>query len=126
MIPPPVYRPYIIDAGLQAWNPIRLRAGKPMRVVSWYRDPVYNTAIRTDKKPTGSRHQFGDAFDAAPVDWSLDEFKLLCAEYYLVNGEADRVGFGVYPTWCHLDVGWQRRTWNEATAHWIERARRVS
>lgn len=126
MIPPPVYTPYLVDLGVHAWNPIRLRAARPINVISGYRDPVYNTAIRDDKKPTMSRHQFADAIDISPVGWSLDECKLLCAEYFLTNGKADRVGFGVYPSWCHVDVGYRQRTWNKATAEWLERARRVS
>lgn len=81
---------------------LRIAWGRPMIVVSGYRSPEHNEAVKGAK---ASEHMNGTAFDIAMPIKMQDEFVV----------EAKKAGFtgiGYYNNWVHIDIG-KPRTWDE-------------
>ena len=82
--------------------------GRPLRVNSAYRDPIYNARVGGAPR---SMHKRGFAFDISVVGWTHEEkmkFKELAFE-------AGFTGFGGYNTFIHIDIG-PARKWGQKWA----------
>lgn len=82
-------------APLLEW--LRERAGAPVVVRSWYRDPAYNRAVGG---APGSLHLTGTAADVRVPGWDPPQIRNLLEEHPM----AGEMGIGTYPTWTHVDV----------------------
>ncbi len=86
---------------------IRVKVGKPTKVLSGHRTYDYNLNVvyKNDKvKHPNSKHCFGIATDLRlPNNISIDEFYNMCDN--LVGNDG---GVGKYNTFCHID---HRGTW---------------
>lgn len=71
--------------------------GRPLRVVSGYRDPAYNRAVG------GAEHSLHVAFNAADL-FSDSVAPRQLARRLAAHPDADRFGIGLYPTFVHLDT----------------------
>lgn len=99
-------------------EPLRARWGAPLVVVSGYRSPAYNAAIKlvSDERArrlgrahgdvaTNSRHMTAEAADIRPAE--LTAIPRLCSlvEEMLLEGALPSLGgFGKYQSWIHVDV----------------------
>lgn len=133
-IPPREYWPRLARTGREAFMPLRVAMGVPIRIANGYRFPEYNKAVTATKSDpngsTGSRHQDASALDME-VKGAADKkrFALLAARMYLDEGDAKRLGLGIYgtdsyPSRVHVDTGGHRKWAN--TAHWLKEAARTS
>jgi uncharacterized protein YcbK (DUF882 family) len=88
-------------------EPLRARFGGPLVVISGYRSPIYNEALRRAGGGAAehSRHMTGEAADVRPAELeALPRLRAL-VETMLTQGELPALGgFGIYPAWVHLDV----------------------
>ncbi len=91
----------VVPAALDALERARALAGRPLAILSAYRDPLHNA--RVGGAPL-SRHKAGDAFDIALA--GADQEALAAA----LKG-AGFTGFGLgYRTFVHADLG-PHRSW---------------
>jgi lysozyme family protein len=82
------------------WDIVRERYGKPITVNSVYRSPAYNACL--DGTASNSFHMKGMAADCSPVNGNISELAQVIAE---LKKEGKIVGgWGVYPTFIHLDT----------------------
>jgi uncharacterized protein YcbK (DUF882 family) len=114
---PPELLPNLRHLVSAVLEPVRESFG-PLIVVSGYRSPVYNEALRavSDERARRaglahggvaqfSQHLTASAADVRPI--RLQDLPRLCAvvEEMIQDGElASLGGFGRYPGWLHLDV----------------------
>ena len=90
----------VLPAG-QALDTLRRRIGRPLRVLSAYRDPLHNARVGGAPR---SRHKRGDAFD---LDLrGLDRFELAEAAR-----ELGFTGFGRYANFLHIDTRPRPAVW---------------
>lgn len=123
-VPPRSYWPRMITT-LQLVQRIRDDWGRPISVYNGYRPEDYNKAVGGAK---GSRHQWFEAVDLLPQG-DRDDFAQLVATYYVREGSAQNMGFGVYGkpgrvTGVHVDTHGKRK-WGEA-GYYIARAEAIS
>ncbi len=88
---------------------IRNRLGKPMRITSWYRDPVNNRRVRGARD---SRHLYGDA-----IDFYVDGYTTHSLYQFVENtGLVDNGGLGKYAgmSIVHIDARGSRARWYHA------------
>jgi hypothetical protein len=76
---------------------VRVRLSKPLRITSWYRDPVYNRAVGGAAR---SLHITGTAADVQVAGVSPREVARLVYE----DAEAALTGVGVYGSFTHVDL----------------------
>jgi hypothetical protein len=76
---------------------VRVRLGKPLRITSWYRDPVYNRAVGGAAR---SLHITGTAADVQVAGVSPREVARMVYE----DTEAALTGVGVYGSFTHIDI----------------------
>lgn len=82
-------------------DPIRKRWGSAIMVISGYRTPSHNIAVRGAGK---SQHLLGAAADIAPMIGPVSGLAGLI-EAMLAMGELPVLGgLGIYPKWVHVDV----------------------
>lgn len=93
---------------------IRARWGGPLIVISGWRSPQYNRRVGGAK---ASRHVVGDAADIRPGEISRVSSLAELVARMLKNGELPQIGgFGIYPTWIHVDC--RPRKANGGVALW--------
>ena len=95
--PPPELWPNMVKT---AWLADQVRAylGSPIRVLSGYRSPAYNSAISGAPQ---SRHLENDALDLQPL--STTPRKLHAALLGFREAGLFRGGLGLYDTFVHID-----------------------
>lgn len=83
-------------------EPVRLRWGGPLVVVSWYRTPEHNRKV---SGAPGSTHLTAEGVDIAPKDPrdSLDLHDLV-RELHAGKKLPRLGGLGRYPRWVHCDI----------------------
>lgn len=100
-------------------EPIRFHWAGPLIVVSGYRSPTYNQALRLagGGAAAHSRHMTGEAADIRPAAFeALPRLKSLI-EDMIRNGELPALGgYGTYPGWVHVDV--RQRPEDNHIARW--------
>lgn len=90
----------VVPQALDCLEQLRLAMGRPLVILSAYRDPLHNA--RVGGAPL-SQHKFGRAFDLRLDDIDRDE----------LISKARACGFngiGSYKTFVHVDIG-PSRTW---------------
>lgn len=80
---------------------VRTQIGKPLVILSAYRDPIHNQKVGGAPY---SRHLQGDAFDISLRHHDVAQLVDLCKQ-------AGFTGFGYYPTFLHVDCG-RAREWH--------------
>lgn len=90
---------------------IRERWGGPIRCLSGYRSPEYNTEVGGADR---SRHMFAGAADLQPFNGELERFSQLCLDclnLYEIRGIP--TGHKMYRSFVHVDINvrGQRGTW---------------
>jgi hypothetical protein len=92
----------LCDAIREAW-------GAPVHVLSGYRPMAYNRAVGG---ANSSQHLQFRAFDLKPANGKVAEFRRLVQRIVLQwRAEGNQVGLGLYPSFCHIDVGYKTRSW---------------
>ena len=104
---------------LRAWRTLESSWGAPLSVISSYRDPAKNAAVKGAKN---SQHLHGNAVDISTAGMSQDEIIRLARS---AQG-AGFTGFGGYDNSIHFDVG-PSRTWGSdytgaTTPEWLRAA----
>jgi zinc D-Ala-D-Ala carboxypeptidase len=94
----------ICEEAMDALQKLRTEYGKPMRINSAYRSPVYNKEVGGE---ANSYHLKGMAFDVSLE--GMDVAAFLSAA--MLNGFN---GIGFYNTFIHIDIGPDRQ-WNKRT-----------
>ena len=91
-----------------AWlaDQVREYLGSPIRVISGYRSPAYNSAISGASQ---SRHLSNDALDLQPL--STTPRKLHGALVAFREAGLFRGGLGLYPSFVHVDRRGENRDW---------------
>lgn len=84
----------------QYWDIVREKYEKKIIVNSVYRSPEYNSCL--DGTASNSFHMKGMAADCSPAEGSLSELTKVIS--YLKNEGKIVGGWGVYPTFIHLDT----------------------
>lgn len=88
----------VVEGALDTLERLRTLLGRPLVILSAYRDPVHNA--RVGGAPL-SQHKFGKAFDLR-LDYDRDMLVGLAKE-------AGFRGIGLYKTFVHVDCGPSRR-----------------
>jgi uncharacterized protein (DUF2345 family) len=106
---------FIHYASALALEELARRWGTPPKINSAYRTPAYNATLQGAAK--NSQHLHGRAFDIpySSIGGS-DQGNL--ARFAQTAVQCGFVGFGLYPTFIHIDTG-SGRTWNGAKAAWF-------
>lgn len=103
--PPPELWPNIVRTAWLA-DQVREYLGSPIRVLSAYRSPAYNSAISGASQ---SRHLSNDALDLQPL--SCTPKKLHAALVGFREAGLFRGGLGLYPSFVHLDRRGSNADW---------------
>ena len=82
--------------------------GKPIRIISGYRSPSYNTKIGGAK---GSQHMKARASDIKNKGVEPREIHGII-EGLIAEGKMKQGGLGLYPTFVHYDTRGHRARWN--------------
>lgn len=91
-------------ATLDALQKLRVTLKRPIGVSSYYRDPAYNAEVRGSLE---SYHMAGRAVDTTAYNSKLGQYSLI---YHAT--QCGFRGFGIYPSFTHLDTG-PHRVWIE-------------
>lgn len=96
------------------------RFGTYPKINSAYRSPAYNARLRGAAK--NSQHMKGRAFDI-PYSSIGGNSRGNLQRFGAMAAQCGFVGFGLYPSFIHIDTG-SGRTWNGASAPWFVNALR--
>lgn len=91
----------ISEEAAGAFDRLQEAYGRPLEVISAYRDPETNTRVGG---ASGSQHLHGNAFDVDVRDMSIEER----IELIRLAQQAGFRGIGVYNNSLHFDVGGER------------------
>ena len=86
---------------------LRDHIGKPIRVISGYRSPKYNSRIGGARR---SQHMLSKAADIKITGMSPHEVKALIEEL-IRDGKMMKGGVGLYRTFTHYDVRGRNARW---------------
>lgn len=87
---------------LRVLQPVRDAFGKPLVVVSGYRDPLWNQKVGGARF---SQHMSGQAADIQPLTPSETPYLIGVVEELIYKGALTGLGgMGKYPLWVHLDI----------------------
>jgi uncharacterized protein (DUF2345 family) len=106
---------FIHYASALALEELGRRWGTNPKINSAYRTPAYNATLRGAAK--NSQHLHGRAFDIPYNSIGGSDHGNL-ARFASTAVQCGFVGFGLYPTFIHIDTG-SGRTWGGATASWF-------
>jgi len=81
--------------------------GRPVRVISGYRSPKYNTSIGGARR---SQHMLAKAADIKISGLSPQEIKDII-ECLICEGKMDKGGVGLYTTFVHYDIRGRNARW---------------
>jgi hypothetical protein len=84
----------------EALEIVRARIGKPIRIISGYRDPAYNAAIGGARK---SQHMAGMAVDVVVDGMRASAVHRLVLGFH-EGGEIIIGGLGLYENFVHIDI----------------------
>lgn len=88
---------------------IREDLGRPITVISGFRDPEYNRIIGG---ATNSQHKEFRALDLqVNADHHLDLISVAAKKVQEFRNRGIEVGFGIYPTFIHIDTNFKSRFW---------------
>ncbi len=86
---------------------LRRFIGRPIVIVSGYRSPAHNAAVKGAAK---SQHMLGKAADVRVLGMTPEEVQA-AIESLILRGRMQEGGLGLYRTWCHYDVRSKRARW---------------
>jgi len=81
--------------------------GRPIRIISGYRSPKYNTKIGGARR---SQHMLSKAADIKIAGMTPKEVKEII-EHLIKDGEMDKGGVGLYTTFTHYDIRGRNARW---------------
>lgn len=104
---PPELQPNVRRLCETLLEPLREKWNGPLIVISGYRTPQYNLALRRAGHGAAekSRHMWGEAADIRPIEMGAIPRLIALIENMLLNGELPTLGgVGPYPQWVHVDT----------------------